>query len=102
MKWRRPMPIRWLRAHPRQADLILATALTIVAVVLHIAQVDTSEDYTEPAWWTVPLVVASVFPIAWRRTNPILSTAIVVTAQVVAEFADIDGSGFIGVLVTLY
>ncbi|MDG2233918.1 MAG: histidine kinase [Ilumatobacter sp.] len=102
MKWRRPMPIRWLRAHPRLADLILATALTIVAAVLHIAQVDTSEDYTEPAWWTVPLVVASVFPIAWRRTNPILSTAIVVTAQVVAEFADIDGSGFIGVLVALY
>lgn len=102
IRWRRPTPIRWLRAHPQQADLILATVLTVVSVALHIAQVDTSEDYTQPAWWTVPLVVASVFPIAWRRTNPILSTAIVVTAQVIAEFADIDGSGFIGVLIALY
>ena len=76
--------------------------LTVIAVVLHVAQVDTSEDYTQPAWWTVPLVIASVFPIAWRRTDPILTTAIVVTAQVIAEFADIDGSGFIGVLVALY
>ena len=76
--------------------------LTVASVALHLAQIDTSEDYTQPAWWTVPLVVASVFPIAWRRTDPILTTAIVVTAQVIAEFADIDGSGFIGVLVALY
>ncbi len=101
-RWRRPTPIRGLRAHPQQADLILATVLTVVAVALHVARIDTGEDSTEPDWWTVPLVVASVFPIAWRRTNPILSTAIVVAAQVVAAFADIDGSGFIGVLVALY
>jgi signal transduction histidine kinase len=102
LQWRRPTPIRWLRSNPERADLILATVLTIVSVSFHIAKIDTSEDYTEPAWWTIPLVVASVFPIAWRRTNPILSTAIVVTAQVVAEFADIDGSGFIGVLIAVY
>jgi len=99
---RRPSPIRWLRAHPRHADLILATALTIVSVSLHIAEINTSDDYTEPAWWTVPLVIASVFPVAWRRTNPILCTAIVVTAQILTEIADIDGSGFVGVLVALY
>lgn len=99
---RRPTPIRWLRAHPNQADLILAVTLTIVSVGMHVAQVDRSEDYTKPAWWTIPLVIASVFPIAWRRTHPIGSTAIIVTAQVVAEFADIDGSGFIGVLIALY
>ena len=102
VNWRRPTPIRWLRAHPRSADLLLATALTAVAVTFHVAQLDTTEDYTEPAWWTVPLVIASVFPIAWRRSDPIVSTAIVVVAQILSELADIDGSGFIGVLVALY
>ena len=102
VSWRRPAPIRWLRAHPGPADLLLATVLTVASVAVHVAQLDTTEDYTEPAWWTVPLVIASVFPIAWRRSDPIVSTAIVVVAQVVAEFADIDGSGFIGVLVALY
>lgn len=102
VRWRRPTPIRWLRTHPVQADLILATLLTALALTVHLAELDTTEDYTEPAWWTVPLVFASVFPIAWRRSHPIGSAAVVIAAQVVAEFADIDGSGFIGVLVALY
>jgi len=82
--------------------VILAVLLTALALTVHLAELDTTEDYTPPAWWTVPLVFASVFPIAWRRSQPIGSAAVVITAQVIAEFADIDGSGFIGVLVALY
>lgn len=102
VRWRRPAPIRWLREHPDHADLVLAVVLTALSLVVHLGRLDTSEDFTDPAWWTVPLVVASVFPIAWRRSHPVGSTAVVVIAQVVATFADIDGSGFVGVLVALY
>lgn len=98
----RPAPIRWIRTHPDAADAILATLLTIGAVVVHVARLDTNEEYIDPTWWTVPLVVLSVFPIAWRRRHPIGAASVVVAAQVVATFIDTDGAGFIGVLIALY
>lgn len=95
-------PIRWLREHPDHADLLLAILITTIAVTFHLLDFDPENIYVEPAWWTVVLVFASVFPIAWRRRAPIASTAIVVAAFLVAAVAEVDGSGFLGVVVALY
>lgn len=97
-------PIAWLRDHPRAADLLLATTLTILALTAHLAKVEEQDasDNVDPAWWTVLIVVASVFPVAWRRSHTIGVAAFVVTSQIVAELADVGGSGFIGVVVAIY
>ena len=97
-----PHPIVWLRANPRAADVMLATFVTTAAVIVHILAPDQTEDYRDPAWWTIPLVVASVFPIAWRRSFPIRSGLVVAAAQIVTALLDIDGTGFLGVIIALY
>lgn len=97
----RPRPIQWLRSNERAADAILALFLTAVALIFHIADLN-PDDYRDPAWWTPALVVGSIFPIAWRRSHTFVSTVVVVTIQVITALIDIDGTGFLGVLVAIY
>ncbi|BAN03747.1 sensor histidine kinase [Ilumatobacter coccineus] len=100
---RRPHPIRWLRERPTYADALLAVALTSIALTLHLADFENDDiDFVDPSWWTSLLVVGAVFPILWRRIYTVASTLIVVFVQVFAAFADVDGAGFLGVVVALY
>lgn len=99
---RRLAPIRWLREHPLQADFLLAATLTTISLTFHLLDFDPDDTFITPTWWTTAIVFASVFPIAWRRRNPVLSTAIVVVAFSAAVLLDADGSGFIGVVIALY
>jgi signal transduction histidine kinase len=104
---RRTGPVSWLRAHPRSADVLLAVVLTAVSVTFHIAdsKVDpeTPDDFfRDPAWWTVLLIAAAILPIAWRRINPVGAALMVVGGQIILELADIDGTGFLGVMVGVY
>ena len=98
----RPHPIHWLRDHQRAADALLAAVVTVAAVTFHVLDLDTTQEYRAPSWWTTLLVIASTLPIAWRRSFPIRSGLFVVAAQVTAAFLDIDGTGFLGVLIALY
>lgn len=95
-------PIRWIRTHPNTADLLLALVVTGLSVTFHLLNLNIEDDVRDPEWWTTVLVVAAVFPIAWRRRNPIAATLFVVGAQVVASFVDIEGTGFIGVVIAIY
>lgn len=97
-----PHPIAWLRANQRAADVILATFITAAAVTFHVLDLDQTEDFRDPTWWTVPLVIGSVFPIAWRRSFPIRSGLFIAAAQIVTALFDIDGTGFLGVLIAIY
>ena len=98
----RPHPIQWLRDHQRAADALLAAFITVAAVTFHVLDLDTTEDYRPPSWWTTLLVIASTLPIVWRRSFPIRSGLFVVAAQIITAFLDIDGTGFLGVLIGLY
>lgn len=98
----RPHPIVWLRANPGSADMILAACITAAAVTVHLLDLDQTEDFREPSWWTVPFIVASVFPIAWRRSFPIRSGLFVAAAQIITALLDIDGTSFVGVLIAVY
>jgi len=69
----RPHPIVWLRVNPRSADMILAACITAAAVTVHLLELDQTEDFREPSWWTVPFIVASVFPIAQSALSARLS-----------------------------
>jgi len=100
---RRPRPIVWLRTHPASADIILATFLTVTSVIFHLLDFEIDDlEYTEPAWWTVLLVIASILPIAWRRVRPVEVALFVVGSEIITSLADIGGTGFIGVIVALY
>ena len=102
---RRPShPIDWMRAHPLGADAMFAVLLTGISLGFHLLDSESSPDraITEPAWWTVPLVVLAVAPVAWRRIRPIAVTMIVTIAQVLTSFADVFGPEFLGVIIALY
>lgn len=93
--------VSWLRANERAADAMLALLLTGVALFLHFLDLDTDE-YRDPTWWTPLLIIGAILPIAWRRTHTLASTVVVVAVQVVAAVIDIDGAGFLGVVVAIY
>jgi signal transduction histidine kinase len=101
---RGPHPIEWIRAHPLAADALFAALLTGISLAFHLFDSDAAPDriITEPTWWTVPLVVLAVAPIAWRQAHPIAVTMVVTVAQVVASFADVFGPEFLGVVIALY
>ncbi len=102
----RPNPVEWLRAHPLVADAMFAALLTGISLGFHLFDSDVGADTanvpTSPTWWTVPLVVLAVAPVAWRRAKPIAVTMIVTIAQVAASFAFVFGPEFIGVVIALY
>ncbi|MEM8746676.1 MAG: histidine kinase [Actinomycetota bacterium] len=102
----RPQPVRWLREHPAFADLLLASLLTVLVLVAHLSQsieLDAEElTMADPTWWSPILAVAAVFPLAWRRSSPLVVATIVTAAQVVFTALDFVGTGFLGVLIATY
>lgn len=102
----RPQPIRWLREHPGVADLLLASLLTALVLIAHLGQaIDLDGDEIEtadPTWWSAILAVAAVFPLAWRRSSPLVVATIITSAQVVFTALDFVGTGFLGVLIAVY
>ncbi len=104
MTLRRPRPVQWLRDHPRHADWLLAILLTGVGVTVHLVGIDSASPSEErdAVWWSVPLAVLCVLPIAWRRVRPIEVAVAVTAAQLVFTLLDFVGPGFLGVIVALY
>ncbi|MGB3733717.1 MAG: histidine kinase, partial [Ilumatobacter sp.] len=97
-----PRPIEWIRAHPVVADAMFGALLTAITLAFHLFDSEIEDGHARLAWWTVPLVLLAVAPIAWRRIRPIAVTLIVTFAQVVASFADVFGPEFLGVTIALY
>jgi signal transduction histidine kinase len=97
-------PIRWLREHPRAADLILAVAITAITLIGHLFADVAPDDVNsvDPAWWTIALVVVGAMPIYWRRTHPVGVALFVVATQVLALLIFVDGAAFIASSVAVY
>ena len=95
-------PIGWLRTHERAADALLALLITSLSVTFHLLDLDTDDKFRSATWWTTLLIIASVLPVAWRRGAPITSGLFVVGAQIAAALLDIEGTGFLGVVIALY
>ncbi len=104
MRFVRPRPVRWLREHPRQADWLLAIALTTAAVLFHVfgTEQTSPSDERSATWWSVPLSAATVLPIAYRRVRPEAVAIVVTAAQLLFTLLDFDGGTFLGVMVALY
>lgn len=99
-----PHPIRWLRTHPRGADALLMLLVVAVAVGSHLHGDSSVNDpnQPDPAWWTVLIVLVGTVPIYWRRTNPLITGLVVVTAEVTALFIGLAGAAFIGSVIAVY
>ena len=100
----RPHPIQWLREHPRAADLILATLITVSSVIAHLARESSVNDpnMVNPAWWTVALVIAGAMPLYWRRVHPLATGLFIVTLDVLALLISLPGAAFLASGVAVY
>jgi signal transduction histidine kinase len=97
-------PVRWLREHPREADVALAALVTVVALVAHAfgEPRDDGSAHVEPSWWTIVIVLLGSVPLTWRRTHTVVVALVVVTAEVTGLFIGIAGAGFLGSIVAVY
>ncbi|RLE23809.1 MAG: hypothetical protein DRJ50_05600, partial [Actinobacteria bacterium] len=99
-----PHPIRWLREHPRAADLTLATLITVISVIAHLAGESSVNDpnMVNPTWWTVALVIAGAMPLYWRRVHPLATGLFVVSIDVLALLISLPGAAFLASGVAIY
>jgi signal transduction histidine kinase len=96
-------PVRWIREHPLAADTVLASLLTVLALVLHAttSEVDGRPAH-DPTWWTVLLVVLATLPVMFRRRNPVSALTVVLAAQLLCEAWHVFGPTWLAVLVGIY
>jgi signal transduction histidine kinase len=93
--------MRRIRAHPRRVDAILAVVLA--AFVLE--EVFNS-DVTGPPALLVPAALGMTLPLAWRRSHPLVVTAVVMTVFAVLsaleDSAQDPQSTLLALLLTVY
>ena len=94
--------MQWFRAHPLLSDALLAFAVGASAVAGHWFSGGATVDAAPPSVLGTILVLIGTVPIAFRRRAPVEVLALVSGAQFLAEILDIEGSNWIGVLISLY
>ncbi|MEM9516096.1 MAG: sensor histidine kinase [Actinomycetota bacterium] len=97
-------PVEWFRRHPRVADGAVAALFTALALSAHLSGAVSVEgrDELDPTWWTTLIVLCGTIPLYWRRTAPLRSGLLVVTAESLALFLGIGGPTFLGSTVAIY
>lgn len=97
-------PIRWLRAHPRGADAILAAAVLVLGVIAHVAAPHTTDadNNADPSVLGVLLVIGSALPLAWRRVRPLPVLAAVTLAQGGIELLNAGSTGWMAIVIAAY
>ena len=78
--------MRRIRAHPGRLDALLAVLLAALVV----EEILTS-DVSGPPALLVPAALGVALPLAWRRSYPLASTAVVVTVFTVTSLLDTSG-----------
>jgi signal transduction histidine kinase len=96
-------PVCWIREHPLAADSILAALLATLGLAVHLttSEID-GKSVHSPTWWTVTLVLLATLPVMLRRRSPVLTLAIVLTAQLLSEAWHVFGATWLAVLVAVY
>ncbi|MEO1058734.1 MAG: hypothetical protein AAFY28_17655, partial [Actinomycetota bacterium] len=91
-------PVEWFRRHPRVADGAVAALFTALALSAHLSGAVSVEgrDELDPTWWTTLIVLCGTIPLYWRRSAPLRSGLLVVTAESLALFLGIGGPTFLG------
>ncbi|HSS08499.1 MAG TPA: sensor histidine kinase [Acidimicrobiales bacterium] len=100
-------PVRWLKQHPFQADMILAGVVGVVSVAAWIATSSSSDvhlsHYRHMNALGVVLLAGQVVPLAWRRRAPMVALVIILTATVGFYAGNlVPFTGNIGGLIALY
>lgn len=97
--WR---PVRWARDHRLVVDAAIAGGTAAAATIIHFVQDPNSHAYRDPTWWSPILVIAACVPLVWRRSRPVAAVLAALAAQLVCDVANLNGPGWIPVVVTVY
>lgn len=104
----RPGPGRWIREHPFEADgllagLILGVAVIIWAAYRHGPVPDLGGHFRPIDALGMVLILLQTVPLAWRRSRPVPSLAVMAAAGLVFyAFNFLPVSGGVGPMIGLY
>lgn len=92
--------MRWLREHPRAADVVLALLVATLSVLIHLTVRE--PDRADPSAIGVLTCLIGAVPLAWRRRAPEVVLAVVLAAQLVVEVNEWLSAGWVAVLIAAY
>src|SRR5690349_18440915 len=94
-----------MKAHPMVGDTLLAALIAMFDVLIYVARVfGGPEEAPKPAAWyiTLPLIVAAVVPIVFRRRYPITAAYVALAVGVVHSLLEIGVASMITGCIALY
>src|SRR3954451_11877504 len=97
-------PVKWLKAHPFAADMLLALAISAGSIpALFVERTELVHDYREANAFAVILVLAGTMAVAWRRRWPMFVLVWTGVLTIVLEASNFPpSSGGVPVLIALY
>jgi signal transduction histidine kinase len=105
----RPAPGRWIRAHPFQADSLLAALILSVTVIIWAAYHNAppadlgSGHFRSIDALGAVLILLQTVPLAWRRSRPVPALVVIAAAGLAFYvFNYLPVTGGVGVIVGLY
>lgn len=96
----KPRPVRWLREHPRAADVVLAGFITTLSVTIHLTLRD--PEIADPTAVGLVLSAAGAVPLAWRRRFPVIVLVAVLGVQMLNTAQEWVGAGWVAALIGAY
>jgi len=90
-----------MRSHPMAGDTLLAALLLLFDLLLYISNSEL-DDPVQPWYVAIPLDIAVVTPLVFRRKRPLIAAYIVYAVSYAHSTLDLGASGAIALAVSLY
>jgi signal transduction histidine kinase len=102
------LPVRrfslWMKAHPMVGDSLLAGLLASFDLLIFIAQASVDNpEVRPPAWYvTIPIIVAVVAPLVFRRKYPILAAYLTLLFGIPHSVLQLGVASLLSACIALY
>jgi signal transduction histidine kinase len=95
----------WLKAHPMVGDSAIAALLALFDMLLFAARSAAGpniEPGIRPWYVSLPVIVATVAPLVFRRRNPVWAAYLVLLSSTLHSLLDLGFSGLLAPCIALY